>query len=199
MASAAIDESDEISRCIIFDRFFQNHVHVDSLLWLFGQSEADGASHESGVLRRLAPDKEHVHSIGCQIAERQNERRGNPPAGPSRRYYCGFRTASVASLPRLGDGYRIEYSLLPEDGIDAHVDVALFVTATGKSARATRRTDAGLALAEHFGPPLPHRCNCDEADEFHPFSIWGTECLFEGLNIQSPAHLLSIATGQDVS
>jgi hypothetical protein len=47
-----------------------------------------------------------VHRIGCKIAASQNERAGHPPPGPKRRYYCGFRSASYASLPNLGDGYQ---------------------------------------------------------------------------------------------
>ena len=176
-----INDSDEISRCIIYARAFEQGIHVDELLWLFGQTRDDGASHESAVLRRLAPNSEDVHEIGCGIAAVQNARKPIPVGSPDRRYYCGFRTASIASLPKEGDGYRIEFTNDGEDGLEAHVDVALTIMVEGKSAKATRRTDAGLALAEHFGPPEPHRCECDIKDPNHPFELLGPECLTLGL------------------
>ena len=181
-----ITDADEISRCIIFDRAFDNDLHVDEMLWRFGQTMPDGASHESAVLRRLAPLAEDVHRIGCGIAAAQNARKQEPQPGPTRRYYCGFRTASYASLPKVGEGYHIRFTNDGEDGEDAHVDVALTVTVDGKSAKANTRTNAGLALAEHFGPPAPHRCLCDEADECHPFSLWGEDCLISGLRDRWP-------------
>jgi hypothetical protein len=154
--SVESEKSDQISRCIIFDRFFQANVHTDELLWVFGKtSEATGASHESAVLRRLSPDAAHVHSIGCAIAGHQNIGRGNPPPGDRRRYYCGFRTAAVSDIPSEGDGYSITLTNLPENGVESHVDVAVTITVEGRSAKATRRTDAGIALAEQFGPPEP--------------------------------------------
>lgn len=177
-----IAKTDYISRCIIFDRFFQSNVHTDELLWVFGKtSETTGASHESAVLRRLSPKPDDVHSIGCAIARYQNVGRGDPPPGDGRRYYCGFRTAAVSDIPIEGEGYRIKLTSLPENGVESHVDVAVTITAQGRSAKATRRTDAGIALAEQFGPPEPHICECDVADDYHPFNRWGTSCLFSGL------------------
>lgn len=145
------------------------------------------------MLRRLAPEAADVHRIGCAIAASQNERKQNPPPGPARRYYCGFRTASVASLPREGDGYAIAYSNIPEGGEEAHVDVALTIFVEGKNAKALRRTDAGLALAEQFGPPAPHRCDCDAEDHQHPFDVFGEDCLVSNL----PHRWSSIDGGSD--
>jgi hypothetical protein len=182
-----INESDEISRCIIYDRAFDHDVHVDEHLWRF-----DSTSRESAVLRRLAPNAEDVHEIGCGIAAHQNERKGNPSPGNSRRYYCGFRTASVASLPTAGDGYSIAITHSPEGGVDAHVDVALTIFVEGKNARAVRRTDAGLAMAEQFGPPEPYICDCDRGDNHHPIARWGTECLTGGINGRWPGLVLPL-------
>ncbi|MGQ3100234.1 MAG: hypothetical protein ACT6RX_04285 [Sphingopyxis solisilvae] len=176
-----IDHSDEISRCIIYDRAFEHDLHVDAFLWRFESKSDDGVYHESAVLRRLAPDGSDVHKIGCSIAATQNFRKSEPQPGPSRRYYCGFRTAAVASLPCSGEGYLVVLTHLPEDGEHAHVDVALHLTVEGRSARATCRTNAGLALAEQFGPPASHCCECDATDEYHPLALWGDECLFSGL------------------
>lgn len=182
-----IDDADEISRCIIFDRAFEDDLHVDALLWRFESKDDDGVYHESAVLRRLAPEEADVHRIGCGIAAAQNARKKEPEPGPRRRYYCGFRTASYASLPSEGEGFIIAITNMPEGGEDAHVDVALTVTAESKNARAVSRTDAGLALAEQFGPPAPHRCECDIADDLHPFSRWGAECLLSGLRDRWPS------------
>lgn len=181
-----IDASDEISRCIIFARFFDGEVHTDELLWKFEGSGEDGKTHESAVLRRLAPVPSDVHDIGCGIAAKQNEDRNQPDPGPKRRYYCGFRTAAVASLPTGGDGYTIEIMNSPEHGVDAHVDVALTVLVTGRSARAARRTDAGLAMAEQFGPPEAYQCECDIGDGEHPLIKFGPECLVSGLKDRWP-------------
>lgn len=186
---AEITDADEISRCIIFDRAFDHELHIDALLWRFESKDEAGIYHESAVLRRLAPLPDDVHRVGCGIAAQQNERKKQPPPGPTRRYYCGFRTASVASLPTDGEGFEVLLSNIPEGGEESHVDVALIVTVDGKSARANCRTNAGLALAEHFGPPAPHCCECDDQDEHHPLALWGEECLFGGLQDRWPAVL----------
>ncbi len=193
-----IDEADEISRCIIFDRAFEQNIHVDEFLWQFESSGADGNYHQSAVLRRLAPEPSDVHAIGCAIAASQNARKNEPPPGPNRRYYCGYRTASVASLPKQGDGYEIVLTNVPEDGEEAHVDVALIISVAGKNARAARRTDAGLALAEHFGPPEAHRCQCDDEDDQHPFSLWGEECLTVGMRDRWPALIMPQPSNDDL-
>lgn len=177
-----IDDSDEISRCIIYDRAFDQDIHVDEKLWIFGRADSDNLSHESAVLRRFAPQADDVHQIGCNIAEHQNERNDQPERGPKRRYYCGFRTAPFASLPKGGEGFEILIRHDPEDGVKAHVDVALRVTVEGKNARAGCRTEAGLALAEQFGPPAGHQCECDNDDDHHPIALWGLCCLTGGLS-----------------
>ena len=184
-----ITDADEISRCIIFDRAFEQEMHVDHLLWRFESKTDDGVYHESAILRRLAPLQEDVHRIGCQIAAAQNERKPHRP-GPKRRYYCGFRTAAYRTLPKEGEGFRVAF-IHDEKGDVAHVDVALTVTVEGKNARATCRTDAGLSLAEQFGKPSAHRCECDEGDEHHPFSLWGEGCLTDGLRDRWPALVLT--------
>ncbi|KGB51730.1 hypothetical protein FG91_04094 [Sphingopyxis sp. LC81] len=179
-----ITDADEISRCIIFDRAFQDEIHVDEYLWRFDGKSPEGVYRESAVLRRLAPTPDDVHRIGCGIAAIQNERK-QQPTGPSRRYYCGFRTAPYVALPKAGEGFFIIFTADGE-GDAAHVDVALNVTVDGRNARANCRTNAGLALAEHFGPPAPHRCECDVGDGNHPFSLWGEQCLYGGLRDKWP-------------
>lgn len=176
-----LTDADEVCRCIIFDRAFQANLHVDEFLWRFGQTKDDGAAHESAVLRRFAPEADDVHRIGCSIAAAQNVRAGEPESGIKRRYYCGFRSATYASLPKEGDGYQIQITHSPEGGEEAHLDVALIYLVEGRSARANCRTEAGLALAEQFGPPAPHRCKTDESDDQHPFSLLGERCLTSGL------------------
>lgn len=188
-----ITDADEISRCIIFDRAFDQDLHVDALLWRFESKKPDGMYHESAVLPRLAPQAEDVHRIGCAIAATQNARKGEPELGPKRRYYCGFRTASYASLPKAGEGFLVAITSVPEGGEDAHVDVAVMITAEGSNARANCRTNAGLALAEHFGPPASHRCECDVGDEHHPYARWGDDCLIAGLKDRWPGLTLSQA------
>lgn len=173
----SIAATDQVSRCIIYDKAFDKNVHTDDFLWLFGKTMDDGASHESAVMRRLAPTANDVHEIGCGIASVQNTARGEPPAGPKRKYYCGFRTALFGNLPTHGDGYYFTITHSPEGDIYSHVDVALTVTVEGRNAKAVRRTDAGLALAEQFGAPVPHVCACDAEDKLHPLSQWGPECL----------------------
>ncbi|MHB0773418.1 hypothetical protein ACYCVF_33620 [Bradyrhizobium sp. 1.29L] len=162
---------DQISRCVIYPRFFRDRVHVDELLWQFERTAPDGASHQSGVLRRMAPEDTEVHRIGCGIAAIQNERSGSPPPGPKRRYYCGFRTARYGDLPLQDEGYILVVTNDGENGEKAHLDFALTITIQGsKAAKNNRKTDAGLALAEHFGPIARHRCDCDCDDPNHPFA-----------------------------
>jgi hypothetical protein len=174
----ALFPNDEISRCIIFDRAFENGMHVDKFLWRFETASVDGIYQESAVLRRIAQTSIEVHFIGCGIASGQNARKNDPPSGPTRRYYCGFRTALISQLPQSGNGYTISISHAPEVDIPAHVDVRLIVDpALSRNARATRRTDAGIALAEEFGTAEPHRCECDLVDDLHPIAQWGPNCL----------------------
>ncbi len=170
-----IEAADRISRCIIYHRFFEGNVHVNDLLFNFGQAKADGAAHESAVLRSLAPTDADVHRIGCKIVAKQNDLPATKQS--DRRYYCGFRTADVNALPLEGDGYRIELTNVEELGEKAHVDVALRIFVTGSNPRATRRTAAGMALAEKFGPVSPHICPSDNDDPGHPIIRWGVQCL----------------------
>lgn len=178
---------DLISRCILYARAFDGDLHIDEKLWPFGASGADGASHESGVLRQLATEDAEVHRIGCNIASGQNADKGEPPPGPQRRYYCGFRTARYGDLTLAGDGYYLLVTNIPENGEEAHVDIALFITVQGKNARATRRTVAGLSFAEAFGPAVPYICDCDRADEHHPINKFGEKCLVSTSNILAQA------------
>lgn len=171
--------TDQISRCIIFDRAFEDDLHVDRFLFRFESKREDETYHESAVLRRLAPESDHVHEIGCLIAEAGNARKAvPPPPGLDRRYYCGFRTAEYSKLPTAGNGYTISIRHSPEGGIEAHLDIQLVLEpGLTRNGRATRRTDAGLAMAEQFGGAEPHRCPCDAKDEHHPLAKWGPQCL----------------------
>jgi hypothetical protein len=173
-----LNDADEISRCIIYDRAFSEDVHVNNHLWQFdgAGSGPDGAYHQSAVLRRLAPTDGDVHKIGCDIAEKQNSVK-QPPPGPERRYYCGFRTAIYGTLPKSEALFSIVLTHQPENGQVAHVDVALTVHVTGKNARANQRTNAGVALAKKFDFPKRHRCACDIGDVEHPFIKCGEDCL----------------------
>ena len=118
-----------------------------------------------------------VHRIGCGIANKQNERKSPPPPpGPDRRYYCGFRTATVRDLPVFGDGYSLRLILDGENGEPAHVDIALVVHEKDRSARATIKVDAGLAIAEAFGAAVEHICSSDAGDAHHPL-IQFPDCL----------------------
>lgn len=177
----SIDASDAIARCIIYDPLFSGSIHTDANLWVFGKTAADGASHHSAVLRSLAVNDDDVHVAGCQIAAMQNASRGEPPPGEKRRYYCGFRNAVVASLPLKTERYEVVLTLSPENGIDAHVDVALTVFGDTKQEKANRRTEAGLALAEQFDPAIPHTCFCDQDDAMHPIARFTVSCLMGGL------------------
>lgn len=168
---------DLVSRCIIYNRAFKSNVHIDELLFAFNASDSGGACHELGVLRRLAPANADVHRIGCGIANKQNERKSPPPLpGPDRRYYCGFRTATVRDLPVFGDGYSLRLILDGENGEPAHVDIALVVHEKDRSARATIKVDAGLAIAEAFGAAVEHICSSDAGDAHHPL-IQFPDCL----------------------
>lgn len=191
----AIGVDDSISRCIIYDRFFDGNTHIDDLLFQFGQSEEDGASHESAVLRSLALNDADVHAVGCKIAQSQNARKNNPLPGKGRRYYCGFRTARVGDMPLCGPGYCVKLTNDGDEGEKSHVDVALYIEAKEKSRRNTLKTNAGMALAEAFGPPTPHICNCDEGDEEHPLNKYGINCLINGLLHRWPDVLVPNSPG----
>ncbi|BCA60958.1 hypothetical protein HMP09_0192 [Sphingomonas sp. HMP9] len=178
-----IEHSDRIARCLIYPQLFKGNIHANSKLWEFGKREEDGGSHQSAVLRRLAETSAEVHRIGCKIATAQNDNlkeRLSPAPIPldKKRYYCGFRDATVGALLEGTDEYRISIKSLPEFGEEAHVDVGLFIaTGVPKNRHANLRTDAGLALAFHFSPASPHLCECDNGDDNHPFVKIGTDSL----------------------
>lgn len=174
-----ISDDDHVSRCIIFPQLFANFVHTDEVLWLFGQSDASGAAHQSGVLRSLAPNLSDVHEIGCKIAAGQNERLNNPPPGDNskRRYYCGCRTARVGDIPKETDSYVLVMTNDEEFGVAAHVDFALKVKGETRSERANNRTSASLIIAESFDGADPHVCDCDKGDRGHPVIRYGPLCL----------------------
>ena len=172
-----LEPDDILSRCIIYDRAFKGNIHVDERLFVFNASDEDGACHESGVLRRLAPQDADVHRIGCAIARKQNGRKSPPPLpGPQRRYYCGFRNAIVSELPLNGDGYSLRLTLDGENGEPAHVDIALIVLETDRSARTAIKAEAGLAIAEAFGAAVEYICCDDHGDDHHPL-IRFPDCL----------------------
>jgi hypothetical protein len=175
---------DVISRCIIYARFFKDGLHTDSKLWEFGKTSEDGLVHESGVLRRIAIANDDVHRIGCGIAEGMNTNHQIERGDPKRRYYCGFRNATVGDLPLVCDEYVIHISNVPEGGEESHVDVALEYKVEGRNQRAVVRTDAGMALAERFGPPVSFMCQCDNDDADHPLVKYGPNCLVDGLHHQ---------------
>jgi hypothetical protein len=175
-----IAAEDEIARCLIFPKAFQNAIHTDEVLLVFGSSGEDGASHESGVLCRLAPTDREIHCMGCGIALRQNERASFATDSPKRRFYCGFRKAIAKDIAIRGDKYSVTLTLDGEGGEAAHVDLALRVESDGKNERATIKAEVALALAEVFGPAVSHICECDLENERHPLKA-DPECLVRGI------------------
>lgn len=171
-----LDADDKISRCIIYGKAFHNSLHINNNLFRFDQSPR-----ESLVARSIMPDDADVHAKGCSIAEAQNARI-NPPSGdPKRRYYCGFRTARVGDISKKGFNYELIIEIRPEDGDNSHVHVELVVQESNKSERNRIKTEAGLEMAEAFGPAEPHVCDCDLLDEKHPLTQ-NPRCLIDGLN-----------------
>ncbi len=166
---------DEVSRCIIFKKAFISGIHVDEVLFVFPDSPR-----ESGVIRRLASKDSDVHRIGCKIARGQNTRLGNPPPGPKRRYYCGFRTAEVSAMVLSGNDYVISLTHQPEGGEESHVDFEINLAAgLTRNERATTKLEAGLILAEAFGAAVAHICEEDQQDGEHPINR-DPSCLTRG-------------------
>lgn len=177
-----ISLTDEISRCINYGKFFHNGRATQDLLWkLYPQSGDNGLYRESAVLRSLAVNDGEVHQIGCDIASRQNIRvrktKGDKWKHTDQKYYCGFRTAEVSKMTLHGKDFIVKLTLLPENGIESHVDVSVKINLDDSDARALARAEASLAIAEAFGPPIPYRCPCDEDDSLHPFIRFGCDCL----------------------
>jgi len=179
----AIQADDIIARCLIYPQLFMGNIQASDKLWEFGQRAADGASHLSAVLKRLAPTNNDIHAFGCRLAKQQNDGlaerlKVEEPPQDKKRYYCGFKEAQVDKLCITSENYRIVITNVPEHGEDAHVDVALFISeGVAKNKFANLRTSAGAALAEAFAKAEPHRCAADEGDQQHPFERLGMECL----------------------
>lgn len=183
--------TDKISRCITFGKFFHNGRATQDLLWkLHPRSGDNGLYRESGVLRSLAVNDDEVHQIGCSIAAGQNLRvrgtKGEKWKPSDQKYYCGFRTALVSEIISIIEmeeqSFKVKLTLLPEKGIESHVDVSVKINLENSDDRALARAEASLALAEAFGPPVPYRCPCDEEDLQHPFERFGCDCLVVSYN-----------------
>ncbi|WP_156347312.1 MULTISPECIES: hypothetical protein [unclassified Sphingomonas] len=178
-----IGATDVVARCLIYPQLFLGNIQANEKLWEFGKRAADGASHQSAVLRRLAPQASDVHRIGCKIAASGNARlfeRIAPEQIPleKKRYYCGYKEAVASNLQINGDEYRVELRSLPEFGEEAHVDVALFINENvPKNKQANLRTAVGVALALQFGTATPHICENDKDDTNHPIRRLGAGCL----------------------
>ena len=183
-SSASSDETQDIpseevvARSLLYSVFFDNEMLAESLIFPWGKSAPDGAYHASLAWRRFAPEDEDLHAYGCRLAANQNVRLGEPARGEDRRrYYCGFKQATAGALTIENDFFRTELRHLPEGGEAAHVDLSLTLKMDGKAARANARSEAGLELVGALSPTAPHVCECDLADEFHPISRWGHQCL----------------------
>ncbi|MNY43780.1 hypothetical protein D3C86_1787620 [compost metagenome] len=102
------------------------------------------------------------------------------PDAPKRRFYCGYRKALAKDVAITGDNYRVVLTLDGEGGEAAHVDIALHVEAKTKNARATIKSEAGMALAEAFGLPVEHKCEEDCDNDRHPLMV-DPDCLVRGV------------------
>lgn len=180
MNAPNIEADDEIVRCVIFPKHFQDAVHTDAAFLSFGPAKEDGASHESGVLCKLHPTDHDVHEVGCRIASHQNTRLEAEVGSLKRRYYCGFRKALAKDVAVVGDDYRVVLTLDGENGEASHIDIALHIQADTKNKRATIKTEVGLVLSERFGPVHPHLCANDVQDANHPVAVDPT-CLTRGI------------------
>lgn len=178
-----INMDDTISRCLIYNKFFRNGKAAKDLLWKVHPTSGDGGIyHESGVLRRIATTDQEVHKIGCDIAAFQNSRvigkkKDKWKQEEHQKYYCGFSSGSLEELEFENDYYKIKFTLLPEHGVESHVDVMVEVKGETQDDRDYGRSEASLALAEVFGVPVPYRCECDTNDVLHPFKRFGCDCL----------------------
>ena len=164
----SFQESDLISRCIVYAKAFQDNIHINQHLFVFSSAKPDGASHESCVSRVVAITDAEVHAFGCDLAKKQNIDRKEPERGPKRRYYCGFRTSKYGDLRLTGDKYDIVLTLDGENGNRAHIDVALTVQSHDRNERNTIKLDAALHFAAAFGPATPFVCEEDAGDVHHP-------------------------------
>lgn len=178
-----IDPSESISRFIIYDTLFEGNVHTDNVLFPVAGEKPDGYYHWSGVLRKIIPIDQDVHNIGCDTAANQNVAKNDPPPGPKRRYYCGFRSATAGDIGIKEDDCVVE---LINDH-NHHVDIRLKVNLTAKAAKANARTNALMAIAEVFSDPVPHICECDSEDGEHPLTKYGPACLSRIQEIPLPA------------
>jgi hypothetical protein len=173
-----ISAEDSISRYVIFSVNFDGDIHTDSMLFPISGRKDDGFYHWSGILRSLAKSDEQVHNIGCATAATQNKNRQDPPSGPTRRYYCGFRTAIANDLDLTFDDCILEI----ENDHDQQVDIRIMVAIKGTSAMATARTNVLLAIAEVFTEHSPHVCEIDRLDAEHPLNKFGINCLLPSAN-----------------
>lgn len=180
MSGSSIEPDDLIARCIIFPLAFREYIHIDAMLFSFGESDESGASHASGILCKMHNGEAEIHGVGCSIVAFQNDRRGTPRGSEKRRYYCGSRFAKASQICQEGDSYKVTLSLDGENGQASHVDIALYVQAETRNKRATIKTEAALVLAEVFGGVSEHICACDDDDDGHPLKI-DPQCLTKGI------------------
>lgn len=174
----AIPDDAQLARVVIFPKCFGEGRLSNELMFDFtSDSDHRGYKVESLFWRRYVPDDHDLHAAGCHIARERNTYRGNPPSGPKRAYYVGYRQATAADLTLVDPTFETMVEHVPiDDGTDelpelakrAHVHIALNVKAETKPLRARARTEAGSLLGAALGPVNPHVCQEDEVDGYHP-------------------------------
>jgi hypothetical protein len=167
---------------------FRGGAFVSEKLFFLKDDPASGATLGSLALERFLPTPDHVHSYGCRLASKTNERKqASGKLNPrSRSVYCGayrLMARSVRELvgtEKLTELVAADVTHLPEDGEVAHVELRL-VFADGATNKEGTKTVIVDRLLHATTGPLRHVCDADIDLNPHPgkalATAFGGECV----------------------
>jgi hypothetical protein len=168
-ANGTPSAGDRLARLIVYRKFFDGDRLSNFNMFDFTEdSRPDGKKSESLCWRLLCPQDATLHAAGCAMATRQNEERPDA-VGLKRRYYVGFREATLADLVLDKETFMTEIEVPPRDDAPPyHVHLTLSFKVTEKKARAQARSEAKSLLGRLFGSVAEHICPGDTGDDNHP-------------------------------
>lgn len=168
------DQNNLFRHCIYPVAFTrQKKLAAGKLIRLYPDPQTNNAFLASLAWERYLPTTEHVHALGCRLAENRNAK-----PGQSKQIYCGayqLDAKAVRSLPTLSGLVEIESADVihrVENGELAHTDLRIAIR-PGADVEGTK-TAITDRLWNACSGPLKHICDSDKSLASHPSSTLPT-------------------------
>jgi hypothetical protein len=177
MISWRIQDEHSVFRASVFPIVFRSSgtVYDSSKLFYLGTDPQSGAIICSVAWEGFAPTLSHVHSFGCRLAAKRNEKlaKEGKLKPKNRRVYCGsygIRVAAVRSLIGMhGLPEVVSADVLHhvEDSEIAHANLTILLANNTEDIEGTKTAIVDRLLHASRGPLL-HVCGCDADIDKHP-------------------------------